>query len=188
MLCALGNDIPVFDSEDCLFYFETFGVSQDLLSLVEYQYGISSILSGDSHSRFRMANTLIAHGFDVNWLNESNSPPLHSAIIHDDFEAFKWLMQQGANKDLYCPKVGKNATEFWIGFTPRTRPPIAALCTRYCTRALKQREPLCSLCRFIVLKLIDILANAPQHATRIVQTEFSHLPRLINQFCHLGSE
>ncbi|GAB7223815.1 hypothetical protein VoSk93_30320 [Vibrio owensii] len=116
MLCALGNDIPVFNSEDCLFYFETFGVSQDLLSLVEYQYGISSILSGDSHSRFRMANTLIAHGFDVNWLNESNSPPLHSAIIHDDFEAFKWLMQQGANKDLYCPKVGKNATEFldWI--------------------------------------------------------------------------
>lgn len=112
MLCTLGNEIPIFDSEDCITYFEIFGVSEELMALVEQQYGIASILRAGSHSRFRMADALVTHGFDVNWINEDKISPLHSAIIHDDFESFKWLMQKGANKEFHCPKLGRNATEF----------------------------------------------------------------------------
>ncbi|MDP2574418.1 hypothetical protein Q8W40_19660 [Vibrio penaeicida] len=115
MLCTLGSDIALLDANHCYKYFSTFGISPELVEVVQDEYGISAILSAETEFRFLMAGQLIEAGVNVNTPNTTDSlniPPIHSTILQDDLRGFNWLLDNGANLQATYTRTGENAYVF----------------------------------------------------------------------------
>ncbi|EOV6295956.1 TPA: hypothetical protein NGT52_004896 [Vibrio parahaemolyticus] len=55
-----------------------------------------TILNSEHENKFKVANVLLQQGAGINSINIS-LPPLHSAVLSDDGESFKYLIDNGAN-------------------------------------------------------------------------------------------
>lgn len=59
-----------------------------------------TILNSEHENKFKVANVLLQQGAGINGINTLDGlslPPLHSAVLSDDGESFKYLIDNGAN-------------------------------------------------------------------------------------------
>ncbi|TOF51968.1 ankyrin repeat domain-containing protein, partial [Vibrio parahaemolyticus] len=64
------------------------------------ELGIMTILNSEHENKFKVANVLLQQGAGINSINTLDGlslPPLHSAVLSDDGESFKYLIDNGAN-------------------------------------------------------------------------------------------
>ncbi|WP_104041851.1 ankyrin repeat domain-containing protein [Vibrio hyugaensis] len=112
MECALGSEIKIFSTTSCMSYFNLFGISDNLNTHLHERYSLSSVLNSPTEYKFIFAQKLIDGGHDTNEEVGSSGLPIHSAIINNDIEALKWLLDRGANPNTVDSISNMNAYEF----------------------------------------------------------------------------
>ena len=115
VLCSLGSNIIFLNQNSCTLYIEHIGVSDDYINKVNDKHGITTILNANTHNKFRVAKSLINQGVNINSINKHDDqhlPPLHSAALMDDIEAFTFLIKNGANIEAKHPTSNENLEEF----------------------------------------------------------------------------
>ncbi len=115
VLCSLGSNIISLNEYSCTFYIEHIGISDNYINEVNDKHGITTILSANTHNKFRVAKSLISQGVNVNSINKHDDqhlPPLHSAALMNDIETFSFLIQNGANVEVKQPTSNENLEQF----------------------------------------------------------------------------
>ena len=112
MECALGSEIKIFSATNCMSYFNLFGVSDDLNTHLNETYNLSSLLNSPTEYKFFFAEKLIDGGYNINEEVGSSGLPIHSAIINNDTQTLKWLLDRGANPSTVDSISNMNAYEF----------------------------------------------------------------------------
>ncbi|AHI99188.1 hypothetical protein CGI83_07255 [Vibrio parahaemolyticus] len=115
VLCALGSNIVLFNYRSCLSYIETVNLNESYIDSINSELGIMAILNSEHENKFKVANVLLQQGAGINSINTLDGlslPPLHSAVLSDDGESFKYLIDNGANVETLSSQSNENLYDF----------------------------------------------------------------------------
>ncbi|WP_045402867.1 ankyrin repeat domain-containing protein [Vibrio campbellii] len=115
VLCALGSNIALFNDSACLTYIETFNLSESYIDSINSELGIMTILNSNHENKFKVADVLLQQGADINSINTLDGlslPPLHSAVLSDDYESFLYLIDHGARVEALSSQTSESLYDF----------------------------------------------------------------------------
>ncbi|EGQ8960083.1 TPA: hypothetical protein KD853_002682 [Vibrio parahaemolyticus] len=154
VLCALGSNIVLFNYRSCLSYIETFNLNESYIDSINSELGIMTILNSEHENKFKVANVLLQQGADINSINTLDGlslPPLHSAVLSDDDESFKYLIDNGANVETLSSQSNESLYDFTNKLLKKNPTPARASMLAFIHEQLKSHRIRWLFC--IALKL-----------------------------------
>ncbi len=138
ILCVLNEGGILIPSGLCEYYmYNRRDVDSDI-EVLSSGPGLSFILEGkDIKKRYEIADYFILNGLDVNGVNHSggyNITPLHGAVLDNDLDMARFLLEHGASKNIKAPTINMDPLEL--------------------VQSLQQKEPTIDR-----KKMIEILMN-----------------------------
>lgn len=103
IMCSADEGGIKIPSSACEYYMFNHRIdNDDILQLTEGA-GLDFILNLDNPKKYKIAETFIARGLNVDGTNnysDKDITPLHAAVLYNDLERVRFLISQGANTNL----------------------------------------------------------------------------------------
>lgn len=113
-ICAEGEGGILIPSDVCHLYLKNFRLKPEDIASLEREGGLDVILNGNSHRKYHIAELLIHNGLDIdspNIYSRNRLTPLQSAVLYQDLERVKFLVQHNASVRAVNPNTNLSALD-----------------------------------------------------------------------------
>lgn len=105
VLCSADQGEIRIPSHICDYYMTHYRMTKTDISALASGAGLDYVLNANMHQpdKFKTAKTFILHGLDIDGLNHYGNletTPLHAAVIYNDPERVKFLINNGADSTI----------------------------------------------------------------------------------------
>jgi len=114
VLCSANEGGIKIPSRLCTHYMTNYRIDEDDIEQLSKGAGLEFILNLENPEKYKMAEIFISRGLDVNSINHYNDKditPLHAAVLYNDLERVRFLINQGANINIESKGYGMTALE-----------------------------------------------------------------------------
>jgi len=106
-----GTKIP---ASLCEYYMVNYRISKNDIDKLSNGAGLDYILNGEDSKKYEIAKIFISRGLDIDGINHFNDKdltPLQAAVLHNDVQRVKFLIENGANIGIKSDSYGMTALE-----------------------------------------------------------------------------
>ncbi len=106
-----GTKIP---ASLCEYYMVNYRITKNDIDELSNGAGLDYILNGENFKKYEIAKIFISKGLDVDGINNFNGKdltPLQAAVLHNDVQRVKFLIDHGANIGVKSNGYGMTALE-----------------------------------------------------------------------------
>ncbi len=112
MICSTSDEAYRIPKSVCEYYTLHFRGTKDDIAQLEKGIGIS-VVFGDEKKRAKFLNFLLDKGANINLVSPLHgSTPLHAAVLHNDPELVKFLLEHGADPTIRSSRHNLSFKEF----------------------------------------------------------------------------
>ncbi len=125
VICATNDDTHYIPSSLCEFYLLNYRLTEEDIEFIEGRSGLSFLFEiQDKNKRYNLVKYFISKGVSINKPSTIDGyPPLHAAIINNDPDLVKLLLNNGANIKQKDSSYNLTPEEF-INFLLQKQPSI----------------------------------------------------------------
>lgn len=115
ILCTLNEGGILIPSKFCEYYMYNYRDIESDVNQLSSGAGLSFILEGkDDKKKYEIAEFYILNGLDVNGVNHSGGydlTPLHGAVLDNNTDIARFLLNHGASKSIAAPTISMTPVE-----------------------------------------------------------------------------
>ena len=114
ILCSANETGTRIPGSLCEYYMLNHRMNEEDIKQLSDGAGLEFILNLQNPEKYELAKIFIANGLDVNGINhysDKDITPLHAAVLYNDVERAKFLIDQGANVAIRSKGYGMTALE-----------------------------------------------------------------------------
>jgi ankyrin repeat protein len=114
ILCSFGEGGTRIPMDICEYYMINHRITEDDIRNLSRGSGLDYILNGQNPDKYKIAEVFISKGLSVNGVNhnsENGITPLHAAVLDNDPERTRFLLDQGADTSIVSEGYGMTPLE-----------------------------------------------------------------------------